>query len=311
METPTRDLSKPKLIPTKHLVLFLLITCFSCRQKPAESLPHGNDSTRIATLAAFDESLSEPQSGDWLDVHDEPGQSFEKYVAGKPVHPDSKRKYIYLRPIGEFSDLQLKIVSHTAEYLQIFFGLETIVEEPVSDESIPSSARRMFDEGHEQLLTSYLFNQFLLPSIPDDAVVVMAITAKDLYPSASYNFVFGQARLKDRVGVSSLFRYTDTPLDSSNFNQCLERMIKTSSHEIGHMFSCHHCTHAVCVMNGSNSLWESDSRPNRLCSECLHKLHWNLGFDIKKRLEGIQNFFTEHHLTRDKAMISRDLRLIQ
>ncbi len=205
----------------------------------------------------------------------------------------------------------MRIINYTAEYLKIFYGLEAIVEEPTADESIPASAKRTFEDGNEQLLTSYLFNHFLLPDMPEDAVVVMAITTKDLYPSSAMNFVFGQGRLKDRVGVSSLYRYTDGPLNDANFKQCLMRMIKTSSHEMGHMFSCLHCTNAVCVMNGSNSLWESDSRPNRLCSECLHKLHWNLSFDLDKRQRKLVEFMTKHGLTEDAELLTRDLQVLQ
>jgi archaemetzincin len=291
--------------------ILVYIGLLSCRQQATvEEKAYGNDSLVVKRLEALDEKMPNPQLGDWLYVHEEKGQSFQHYKASKPVRPDPIRRYIYLQPIGQFSAEQLSIVRQTADYLRIFFALEVIVKEPISDEIIPSSARRMFDVDHEQLLTSYIFNEILLPQIPDDAVVVMGITTKDLYPSNKMNFVFGQARLKERVGVSSIFRYTDGPLNSTNYDQCLTRMIKTSSHEIGHMFSCHHCIHAVCVMNGSNSLWESDSRPNRLCSECLMKLHWNLGFDIPHRLKKLHDFFVLHKLSADRDRAARDLELI-
>ena len=295
----------------KIYLFCLLMIALSCRQKSAMPVLDGDEDARIEKLATLDQKLPAPQPGDWLYVHDEPGQTFAQYKASKPVRPDSKRLHFYLRPIGTFSDHQMRIINYTADYLKIFYGLEAIVEEPVSDESIPASGKRSFEDGSEQLLTTYLFNHFLLPDIPDDAVVVMAITTKDLYPSPAMNFVFGQARLKDRIGVSSLFRYTDEPLNDHNFKQCLMRMIKTSSHEMGHMFSCHHCTNAVCVMNGSNSLWESDSRPNRLCSECLHKLHWNLSFDLDQRQKKLVEFLTKHGLTDDAKLLKRDLQVLQ
>jgi archaemetzincin len=291
--------------------IVLLLAVFSCRQKAGTPRPNGEEDARIAKLATLDQQMPPVQPGDWLYVHEESGQTFEQYKASDPVRADSTRIHFYLRPIGSFSEHQMRIVNLTAEYLKIFYGMEAIVEEPVSDESIPGSARRSFDDGSEQLLTTYLFDHFLLPGLPDDAVAVMAITTKDLYPSPAMNYVFGQARLQDRVGVSSLFRYTDGPLDDSNFKQCLMRMIKTSSHEMGHMFSCKHCTHAVCVMNGTNSLWESDSRPNRLCSECLHKLHWNLAFDLDRRQKKLVEFMTKHGLTEDAKILMRDLQVLQ
>jgi archaemetzincin len=145
--------------------------------------------------------------------------------------------------------------------------------------------------------------------MPADGLVIMAITSQDLY-AEGYNFLFGQARAKHRVAVSSIHRYYEPPLDNSNRTIVLQRLIKTSSHEISHMFSLQHCINAVCVMNGSNSLSESDRRPNRLCSECLKKLEWNLGFDVKGRLEGLEDFFVVNGMERDGELVRRDLRAV-
>jgi archaemetzincin len=111
--------------------------------------------------------------------------------------------------------------------------------------------------------------------------------------------------------VSSMARFVDAPLNAGNYAGCLERMIKTSSHEISHMFSFHHCIHAVCVMNGSNSLNESDSRPNRLCSECHRKLQWNVGFNAVKRIEGLHAFFKKHDLIVDAAWMDKELAVVE
>ncbi len=77
------------------------------------------------------------------------------------------------------------------------------------------------------------------------------------------------------------------------------------------MLSCLHCTYGVCVMNGSNSLPESDSRPNRLCSDCLRKLQWNLNFDVKLRVEKLQAYFSRHKLARDYQLTVQDLRVLE
>jgi archaemetzincin len=60
-------------------------------------------------------------------------------------------------------------------------------------------------------------------------------------------------------------------------------------------------------MNGANSLEEADARPNRLCSECLMKLQWNLGFDAKKRLEKLKEYFGTHQLRKDFEVTRQDL----
>lgn len=260
-------------------------------------------------LKPLDLKLDEPQPGEWLFVHKEKGQLFEQYTGSDPVRPTAIAKKIYLQPLGTFTDEQLDVIQYTSDYLRIFFDLEVVILPTQSDNMVPDSVRRNLGTNAEQLLTISILD-YLQKNIPKDGLVIMAVTSKDLYPHPSYNFVFGQARTKERVGVSSIYRYSTEPIDKSNYSICLERLMKTSSHEITHMLSCQHCTYGVCVMNGSNSLSESDMRPNRLCSECHKKLQWNLGFDVKKRLENLELYFSKHKLTRDQKLAARDLAAI-
>jgi archaemetzincin len=288
---------------TFFYALLICVVFLAChKSKKIQSIKSSDQ--RIDKLKPNDVPLGEIQHGDWLESHPEPGQTFEEYKKSRPVSPDQSHTIIYIQPLGEFTPIQETIIAQTAQYLTFFFNLRTSVLPTRKETDIPSTARRI--RGHEQLLTGYILDELEI-NIPKDGIVLMAITAKDLYPGPKWNFVFGQARTKHRVGVSSIFRYSNQPLDTSNYAICLERLIKTSSHEISHMFTCQHCTYAVCVMNGSNSMDESDSRPNRLCTNCLRKLQWNLGFDVKPRMDSLINFFSIHKLTRDHQLMLNDL----
>jgi len=110
----------------------------------------------------------------------------------------------------------------------------------------------------------------------DDARMAMtlALTAADLWPGKGWNFVFGQASLRDRVGVWSLYRNGDPDKDKASYQLCLKRTIKTAVHETGHMFSILHCTAWECCMNGSNTREESDRHPLWFCPECNAKVCW-------------------------------------
>lgn len=143
----------------------------------------------------------------------------------------------------------------------------------------------------------------LYPQLPDDALGVMAITAQDLYPSPDWNYVFGQSSLKNRVSVTSMYRFQDQAPSRS-----LNRLLKVSTHEILHMLSIKHCTHAQCLMNGSNNLAETDRRPNRLCSQCLGKLAWNLQIEPQAKLESIAKFFQDHQLRDESERLMQDLK---
>lgn len=56
------------------------------------------------------------------------------------------------------------------------------------------------------------------------------------------------------------------------------------------MFGIRHCVYYECVMNGSNHLQESDSRPLELCVVCLRKLQTNIKFDILERYKRLYQF---------------------
>ena len=264
----------------------------------------------INKLRSNDKHLDVPQPGEWLYEHHEKGQTFKAYLSCSPVTPTSEKKLIYLQPIGSFDTMQLNLIKFTKEYLEAFYNLEINILDVISNDVIPDSVKRIKD-GNEQVLASYILNGILREKLPNDAIALMAITELDLYPNPSWNFVFGLASYKNKVGVTSLFRLCDHELNSSNYTSGLSRVIKILSHEIGHMFSLHHCTNAVCLMNGSNSLRETDNTPNRLCSECTGKIIWNLKMDTKERLIKLQEFFSKHQMHKDMTLINNDLRILE
>jgi archaemetzincin len=301
--------NEPISVRIRVLILLTFLTAACTENKPQQYQPLKGDPI-IAELKSLDQSLPEPQPHDWLYSHHERGQSFEQYKSAKPVRPNKKQNIIYLQPLGTVDPWQDSVIQYTALYLENFFALKTTILAPVSDLEPVHAGRRLFEDGGQQLLSTTILN-YLHTRMPEDAIVMLAITSEDLYGGPQYNFVFGQARAKHRVAVSSLFRYYNGEVDSIGYPVVLERLIKTSAHEIGHMFSCQHCINAVCLMNGSNNLEESDSRPNRLCSECHQKLQWNLQFDVVKRIEGLKLFFQEHHLQRDRDLMADELEVLK
>lgn len=261
----------------------------------------------FSKLAANDIPVPPPGMNDWLSAHKEPGQTFAAYQETDYASPGTLQKVIYLVPVGAFTTGQQKVLQYTADFLSVFFALKTVIADHIPEERIPLSAKRKHSFSGEQFLAPYLLDTLLPMHRPKDAFVIIAITAKDLYPAENWNYVFGMASYEKRTGVSSLYRYYHPSADTG---KALERLIQTSAHEIGHMLSMHHCIHAMCIMNGSNNLDESDRQPNRLCSECLQKLHFNLKFDIYKRLQSLNNYFKIHHLDSAYGLTQKDLRLI-
>jgi archaemetzincin len=139
----------------------------------------------------------------------------------------------------------------------------------------------------EQVNCTDLLN-VLQEKVPRDAHVMMAVTMKDLFPGPGWNFVFGVARLKKRCGVFSFARYGI----EDDQKRALMRALKVISHETGHAFGIKHCTHFHCLMNGSNSLAETDRAPLHFCPLCLRKIHWGLRFQPSKRYQKLADFLT-------------------
>jgi len=278
------------------------------RKETLKEIPE--EASYFKQIKSNDVKLVEPVYGDWLYTRKEKGQTFYQYFRSKHIVPTNKANIIYLRPIGNFNALQNKQIELLNEYLEIYFQLETKTLDPISNDLVPNSARRM-SYGHEQLLVGYLLNDVLKEEKPLNRIALMGLSELDLYPKAEWNYVFGLASYRDKVGVSSIYRLQDGELTSANFNLCLSRLLKISSHEIGHMFGMHHCINANCVMNGTNSMDETDRHSIRLCSVCQRKLNSCIAYDNEKRLTDLEKYFKKNNLIDGFDLMKKDLEVIQ
>lgn len=292
-----------------RLLPLAAIFWLSCQSSINNKDGGSDQSNYFDSIRYNDIKLATPQTGEWRARFNEPHQSLGDYLKSNPRKATAGKTKLYLLPLGRFSEIQWGILQRTREYLSLFFQLETIIQEPYPDDRIPNSAKRI-NQNSIQLYTPYILEQMLKGKIPADGYALMAISEKDLYPSPDWNFVFGIASYQERIGVSSIFRYQEAGLDSNNFSLCLRRLVATASHEIGHMFSLRHCVVARCVMNGSNSLSESDRQPLRLCSECQEKLHWNIGYDNHQRLDQLIRYMKRNKLSGDQRQLEKDRNLL-
>jgi archaemetzincin len=251
--------------------------------------------------------------GDWLAVHYEPGQTFDEFIKSKPNHPDKTRKKIYLQPLGEFPKGQIPLTDVLKEYAGAYFAMtvEVLPTLSLSDKNITTRINTY--TKNRQILTTDVLT-ILKDNLPADAFCLLAITMEDLYPESSWNFVFGQASLSERVGVYSFARY-DPAFYGDKRGKDYEKLIlrrscKVLVHETGHMFGLQHCIFFRCVMNGSNHLKESDSRPLYLCPVCLHKLHHSVGFDVISRYKNLYRFYKNFGFDDDAKWLAHRLEFI-
>jgi archaemetzincin len=264
--------------------------------------PHLDLEEKLRPLAG---PLPPPRPGDWLAEHDEPGQTFAEYLDARPVRKSDDLHTIYLCLVGDFTEAQRRILALTEQYLSVFFDCPVRVRRQVALASIPTRARRTHPSwGDEQVLTGYVLHEVLEPGRPADALAYLALTASDLWPGKGWNFVFGQANLRERVGVWSIYRNGDP---EKEFPLCLRRALGTASHEAGHILGLRHCTAFRCLMNGSNHQEERDRRLLHLCPVCLRKLLWNVRAEPAQYLTKLKNFCQAHGLGPEGVWYDRAL----
>jgi len=285
-------------------------------KRPAGKKTDANVVARLVSamdkLRPLHKTLGKPRPGDWLASHPEPGQTFRQYLATRPVTPRGKRHVIYIQPIGEFSASQRKVITLTADFMGRYFSVPVKTRDDLPSSLIPKRARRVHpSRGVKQILTGYVLAEVLKPRLPDDAAAYLALTATDLWPGPGWNFVFGQASLRDRVGVWSICRNGDPDQSDASFRLCLLRTLKTATHETGHMFSMWHCIAYDCNMCGSNSRVESDRRPLVCCPECMAKVCWSTGADPVDRYKKLAAFCETQGLNAEERSYSRSLKALR
>jgi len=294
----------------------------------------------------FFEPIHEPGPYDWLSQHSkkENKQTFKEFQANwKPI----TLTQVYLLPLGEFPQVDYDPTSQSyssapsitqlQEYAKAFFTLPVTLLPPLvlkeenkdhylftwRDQNYTITKRingswiQLYTKDINDVLFSIKKKYF-----PSEAFCVTGITMYDLYPDPAWNFVFGQARLKQSVGIFSFIRYGDyfyryhgkplkvvpesVTLSQDEYAVLLKRSIKVMFHETCHMFGIEHCCYFRCPMTGSNNLVESDSRPMFLCPMDLHKLQYRIGFDVIERYKALEAFFLKY-----ESLFSEELLWIQ
>ena len=247
------------------------------------------------------EKKRKPGPSDWLARFKEPHRTFKDYRASRPVRAH-KGDVLRFVPTGEFDEKGQALLEQTIAFSSIWFDLPVDVTKA---QSLPKKGWQRLNGGQRQVRTPWFLQHLLPPFRKDDAVCVSAITMADLYPDEKWNFVFGEASLRGRVGVWSFAR-----LSHGTPEVALRRCCKLVVHEIGHMFGLHHCVVYECDMNGSNHLPELDSQPLHLCPRCLRKLVWNRGWKraaVMERYRKLCAFYEKYGLAPEAKWIKRRL----
>ena len=287
------------------LPLLVFAACASVEEHPASPSTNVQPAAQVdpAVLSAinavepFFKPMGKPKPYEWLGAYNEPGQTFDEYLASEPTMPTAERQKLYVLPLGKFTSAQKRVIDAAAEYLATFYDLP-VGKLPGQPLNATYPNIRLNDFTHtRQVKTGYILNDLLPKSLPKDAAALIAFTDQDLYPDDTMNYVFGQASLEGRVGVWSLFRLEK----AASYDTFLRRTLKIAAHETGHMFSMRHCTKYECVMSGTNQLAETDSRPIDACPQCMAKICWLSKVLPSARYTALATFCRGHGLEKEAA----------
>ncbi|MDA0767006.1 MAG: archaemetzincin, partial [Verrucomicrobia bacterium] len=246
--------------------------------------------------------------GDWLASHEEAGQSFGQYLESGANKPKGLRTKLYVLPLGGFEEGAGPSLKLLRDYMRAYYHpLEVEMLPAVPTAEVPATSRiNQFSRKTQWKSADVL--RWLPRKLPGDAYAMIAVTMKDLYPEESWNFVFGQASIRDRVGVFSFARYHPGWVGGEAGPETevlvLRRAAKVLTHEMGHMFGIRHCTFYECNMNGANHLAESDATPMHLCPVCLRKMQHAVGFDPRTRYAKLEGFYRGNGMEKEAGWVN-------
>ena len=309
-------------MPSSQSVVIVLI-CMVCMtlsggdrgaaQVP-QQLRNGNElELRLKPLAG---KLDKPRPGEWRYEHpEERHQSFDDYVQQQPVRKSHQLSTIYICLLGDFNREQQKIIDANREYLEVFFQTPVKIAQRVSLDKIPTRAQRKNPhEGHLQVLSTYVLDELLKPQRPKDALAYVAFSSADLwtrYEGRDWNFVFGQAQIRERVGVWSIARFPDPAADQESYQRCLKLTLATASHETSHILTMPHCSEFACSLNGCNHLLESESKPLHVCPSCFRKLCWNLRLEPVSYCRKLGKYCEQHDFKEEASYYRRAITALE
>jgi archaemetzincin len=150
--------------------------------------------------------------------------------------------------------------------------LARVTSLPVIRYDLNLDVERARDETRNQYDSTRILLQMNKRSSATTADKRLAVFPHDLFIPV-LTFVFGEAALGGSDAIVSYFRLANERYGlAANYDLLLDRLIKESVHELGHLFGLRHCRRDACVMRSSTCVEEIDLKGRWFCSECAQDI---------------------------------------
>ena len=237
-------------------------------------------------------------------------RSFDQYVANKPLQPTHARHTIYICPLGQMDFTMQQRMRTLRTFLEIYLTLpiKTMPAAPIA------GRRSRMTKAHGREVRQYdtedLKEHLLKPRLPDDALAIMGLTARDLYSERlDWDSVTNTTYTGRGFGVCSLARLFPEPWGYKATPQSKKSGLAVSFRMVADvacgMLGPTPCRKYYCVMNQSR--YTSMEEPLHLCPDCLRKLRWTLGFDIIERYEALRQFYARVGMQEEARWVGKRL----
>jgi archaemetzincin len=124
-----------------------------------------------------------------------------------------------------------------------------------------------YDSGRRQYNGNELIKE-VESKFASDSTKTLGLFNVDLFIPI-LTFIYGQAFLKGRTGIASLYRLSNERYGMKMDNVVLlDRFKKEVIHEIGHTFGLIHCHIPTCVMRSSTYVEDIDQKTESFCINC-------------------------------------------
>jgi archaemetzincin len=241
----------------------------------------------------WQEKMPPARPGEWRSYWREQSESPARYLANHPQTITAKRRALYLQPLGDSTPAQRRNHEIIREFLEIYFGSPATLLPALRTSDLRNSMLRA-NHGQPTINVVDLTDKFLVPRLPPDGWGLMAFCADDLYKDG-VSGIYGDTLLYGRAGAISWFHL------GGDFSL----MLKGAAHESAHMLSLRHCSAYLCNLNGRITLDEFHRSPLYLCPDCMTKLAWATGVNMRDRYARLAEFCARYNLPREANFYRR------